>query len=299
LTVSSLPDLPPPSAWRALVGLALAEDLGPGDVTSAVTIPSEAVGRAQIEARQDLVVCGLALAAETFLQVDPRLDFEVLRRDADRATSGDPLAYVTGSLRSILAGERTALNFVARMCGVASFTRRHVDAVAGTGASVTDTRKTLPGWRALDKYAVAVGGGTNHRTGLYDGVLLKDNHIAATGDVATAVKAARASAPAGLRVQVEVQSLGEADEACRAGADFLLLDNCSPEQVREIVDRHGERALLEASGGIHLGNLRRYAETGVRRISIGALTHSAPAADVALELLPATSQSGPAAGRAS
>ncbi len=295
--MSSPPDLPPPSAWRTLVGLALAEDVGPGDVTSTVTIPPQAVGRAQIEARQDLVVCGMALAAEIFRQVDPRLDFEELRHDADRAASGDPLAYVTGSLRSILAGERTALNFVARMCGIASFTRRHVDAVTGTRASVTDTRKTMPGWRALDKYAVAVGGGTNHRMGLYDGVLLKDNHIAATGDVAAAVKAARAGAPAGLRVQVEVQSRTEADEACRAGADFLLIDNCSPEQVREIVDLHGERALLEASGGIDLANLRRYAETGVRRISIGALTHSAPAADVALELLPETSRSEPATGR--
>jgi nicotinate-nucleotide pyrophosphorylase (carboxylating) len=287
LTVSSVLDPPPVSAWRALLELALAEDLGPGDVTSRVAIPPETEGCAQIEARQDLIVCGLAVAAEVFRQVDLGLHFEALRRDGDRAAARDPLARVTGRLRSILAGERTALNFVARMCGVASFTRRHVDAVAGTGASVTDTRKTLPGWRALDKYAVAVGGGTNHRTGLYDGVLLKDNHIAAAGDVATAVKAARASAPAGLRVQVEVQSRSEADEACRAGADFLLLDNCSPEQVREIVARHGERALLEASGGIDLGNLRRYAETGVQRISIGALTHSAPAADVALELVPA------------
>jgi len=293
LTVSSVLDPPPVSAWRALLELALAEDLGPGDVTSRVAIPPETEGYAQIEARQDLIVCGLAVAAEVFRQVDLGLRFEALRRDGERAASGDPLAYVSGSLRSILAGERTALNFVARMCGVAVFTRRHVDAIEGTRASVTDTRKTLPGWRVLDKYAVAIGGGTNHRTGLYDGVLLKDNHIAAIGGVAAAVKAARAGAPEGLRVQVEVQSRDEADEACRAGADFLLLDNCSPDEVRDIVDRIGDRALLEASGGIDLANLRRYAEAGVQRISIGALTHSAPAADVALELLPAAPQSEP------
>jgi len=289
------PDLPPSSAWRPLVQLALAEDLGSGDITSAVAIPPGAEGRAQIEARQELVVCGLAVAAEVFRQVDASLEFEPVRRDADRAGPGAPLAYLSGSLRSILAGERTALNFVARMCGVASFVRRHLEAVKGTRASVTDTRKTLPGWRVLDKYAVAVGGGINHRSGLYDGVLLKDNHVAAVGGVAAAVEAARANAPAGLRVQVEVQSPSEADEACRAGADFLLIDNCSLDDVRRIVERWGEKALLEASGGIHLGNLRRYAETGVQRISIGALTHSAPAADVALELLPATSQRGPGA----
>ena len=291
-----LPDLPPPSTWRPLVQLALAEDLGPGDITSALAIPAGAEGRAQIEARQELVVCGLAVAAEVFRQVDASLDFETLQQDADRAEPGTPLAYVSGQLRSILAGERTALNFVARMCGIASFARRHVEVVAGTRASVTDTRKTMPGWRVLDKYAVAVGGGTNHRWGLFDGVLLKDNHVAAVGGAAAAVKAARAGAPAGLRVQVEVQSPAEADEACRAGADFLLLDNCSPEDVRRIVERWGDRTLLEASGGIHLDNLRDYAETGVQRISIGALTHSAPAADVALELLPATSPRTTAAG---
>lgn len=292
-----LPDLPPPSTWRPLVRLALAEDLGPGDVTSAAAIPPEAEARAQIEARQQLIVCGLGVAAEVFLQLDGSLVFEALRRDADTAEPGAPLAYVSGPLRSILAGERTALNFLARMCGIATFVRRHVELVAGTRASVTDTRKTLPGWRVLDKYAVAVGGGTNHRSGLYDGVLLKDNHIAAAGGAAAAVKAVRASAPAGLRVQVEVQSPEEADEACQAGADFLLLDNCSPQQVRQIVERWGDRALLEASGGIDLENLPQYAQTGVQRISIGALTHSAPAADVALELLPAPSQRGPGPAR--
>jgi nicotinate-nucleotide pyrophosphorylase (carboxylating) len=171
-----------------------------------------------------------------------------------------------------------------RMCGVASTTRRFTAAVEGTGAAIVDTRKTLPGWRALDKYATAIGGAQNHRVGLFDGILLKDNHIAAAGGVALAVKTARAAAPANLRVQVEVESEQEALEAVEAGADFLLLDNCTPAQVREIAERLQDRALLEVSGGVTLDNVREFAEAGVQRISIGALTHSAPAADVALEL---------------
>jgi len=277
-------ELPAARTWHPLVELALAEDVGPGDVTTPLVASPQQTGDAVIEARQSLVVCGLEVARAVFAAVEPRLAFEPRARDGDRVEPGAALARVRGPLRGLLAAERTALDFLMRLCGVATATRRYVDAVAGTGATITDTRKTLPGWRSLDKYATRVGGAHNHRFGLYDGVLLKDNHLALAGGVEPAVKAALAAAPAGLRVQVEVESAEDAQAAVEAGADFLLLDNCPPERLREIVERVGERALLEASGGITLENVRAVAETGVQRISIGALTHSAPAADVALEL---------------
>ena len=185
---------------------------------------------------------------------------------------------------SSLAAERTALNFLGRTSGIATHTRRFVNAVAGTGARIVDTRKTLPGWRSLDKYATAIGGGVNHRMGLYDGILLKDNHVAAAGGVELAVKNALSRAPAALRVQVEVENLEQARAAVEAGADFLLLDNMSPRAMREVVDEFAHRAILEATGGVGLENVREIADTGVHRISIGALTHSAPSADVAREL---------------
>jgi nicotinate-nucleotide pyrophosphorylase (carboxylating) len=278
------PEMPALPSWQPLVALALAEDIAPGDVTSALSVPADARGLARLEAREDSVVCGLAVAEEAFREVDPLLRFEAHTRDGEQASAGERLITLEGRLRSILAGERTALNFLSRMCGVAGTTRRYVDAVAGTRVEIVDTRKTLPGWRMLDKYAVAVGGGTNHRIGLFDGILLKDNHLAAVGGVEAAVKSALSRAPANLRVQVEVQSEAEAHSAVEAGADFLLLDNLSPDVIREIVEALGARALLEASGGITLENVRAYAETGVQRISIGALTHSAPHTDLALEL---------------
>lgn len=277
-------ELPPARSWHALVRLALDEDLGPGDVTSSLVVAPDQRGAAVIEARQSLVVCGLGVARAVFAELDAQVAVEAVARDGDRAEPGAPLLRLEGPLRALLAGERTALNFLMRTCGVATFTRRFVDAVQGTGAAIVDTRKTLPGWRALDKYAAAVGGAQNHRIGLYDGILLKDNHVAVAGGVALAVKAARAAAPPGLRVQVEVESEADAMAAVEAGADFLLLDNCSPDRLARIADRLAGRALLEASGGIDLSNVRQVAETGVQRISIGALTHSAPAADVAMEI---------------
>lgn len=276
--------LPHPSSWQPLVERALAEDLGSGDVTSNACLPEALRVEAEIEARAPLVVCGLAVAAACFAAVDPRVEFTPLRRDGDVVTGVTPLARIDGSARPVFAGERIALNFLGRMCGIASLTRRYVEAVAGTGARILDTRKTLPGWRALDKYAVAVGGGSNHRFGLYDAVLIKDNHIAAAGGVSAAVKAARSSAAPHLAIQVEVESLAQAEQALQAGAHMLLLDNRTPDELREFVARYGERAALEASGGVTLANVRAVAETGVHRISIGALTHSAPAADVALEV---------------
>jgi nicotinate-nucleotide pyrophosphorylase (carboxylating) len=277
-------ELPLESTWLPLVELALREDLGPGDVTSRVLIPAEQRGRARIEARSSLVVCGLEIARRVFSEVDASVQFHARARDGERADAGEVLALVSGPTRALLAAERTALNFLGRMCGIATFTRRFTDAVAGTAARIVDTRKTLPGWRSLDKYAVAVGGGVNHRFGLFDGILIKDNHIAAAGSVAKAVIAARSAAPAGLRIQIEVESLAAAREAIANGADFLLLDNRSPAELREIARALGDQALLEASGGVTLDNVRSIAETGVSRISIGALTHSAPNADVALEI---------------
>ena len=276
--------MPPASAWRPLVERALAEDLGSGDLTSALVISESALGVARIEARESLTVCGMDVVLEVFRQVDPSLECQVLCGDSRVAHADERLLQVGGSLRSILAAERSALNFLARLCGIATQAARYVAAVAGTRATIVDTRKTLPGWRVLDKYAVATGGAHNHRSGLFDGILIKDNHIAAGGGIEAAVKNARVDAPAGIRVQVEVQSQAEALTAIAAGADFLLLDNCSPDEVARIVDRVGEQALLEASGGIDLSNVRSYAETGVQRISCGALTHSVVGSDVALEI---------------
>ena len=276
--------LPPAHAWRRLLRLALEEDLGPGDPTTAAVVEAGRTGRAVIEAREPLLACGLGVAAAVFGELEPALECRAVAAEASRVRAGEPLIELSGDLRAILIGERTALNFLGRLCGVASFTRRFVEAVAGTGARIVDTRKTLPGWRVLDKYATAVGGALNHRLGLYDGILLKDNHIAIAGGVTAAVKAALAAAPATLRVQVEVESEEDAVAACDAGAELLLLDNRSPDELRRIVARVGDRAVLEASGGVTLANVRQVAETGVHRISIGALTHSAPGADVALEL---------------
>lgn len=275
---------PPDDSWKTLLDLALREDIGSGDVTSQIIFEPGDPAVARIEARENLVVCGLSIARAVFERVDPSLEVEVLAREAETAAAYQPLLRISGSVRSLLTAERTALNFMGRLCGIATHVRRFVDAVAGTGTAIVDTRKTLPGWRALDKYAVTAGGGTNHRMGLYDGVLLKDNHAAAAGSLVAAVTRALDQAPSGVFVQVEVQSHDEAREAVAAGAELLLLDNLDPKTTAEIVSELRERATLESSGGITLENVRAYAETGVHRISIGALTHSAPNADVALEI---------------
>jgi nicotinate-nucleotide pyrophosphorylase (carboxylating) len=279
----TVPALPPRAAWLPLLERALAEDVGSGDATSLAVLPADARCEAVIEARAPLVVCGLPVAEAVFEAVDPEARCERARAEGSAAPAGAELLRVAGSARSVLAAERTALNFLARLCGIASHTRRFVEAVAGTRAEIFDTRKTLPGWRVLDKYAVAVGGGRNHRFGLYDAILIKDNHIAAAGGVGAAVKAARAAART-LVIQVEVESEAQAAEAIEAGARLLLLDNRTPAELRRLVERFGGEAVLEASGGVTLANVREIAETGVQRISIGALTHSAPAADVALEV---------------
>ncbi len=285
---------PPLSAYQKLIDLSLAEDIGTGDVTSNLVIPAAHRGSARIEARTALTVSGLFVVGEVLRAVNPEIRIEGAAKEGETVEAGRILMRLEGSLRGILAAERTALNFLGRLCGVATLTRLYVATVTHTECQIVDTRKTLPGWRALDKFAVACGGGTNHRFALYDGILLKDNHIAAAGSVENAVVAALRGATPGMRVQVEVESLEDAENACRAGADFLLLDNQTPDQVRAIVRHLGDRATLEASGGITLANLKQYAETGVHRISLGTLTHSAPAADVALELEDGTHARAPA-----
>ena len=288
-----LPLTPPPlAAYQDLIDLALAEDIGPGDITSNLVIPAASEGSARIEARSDLTVSGLYVAADVIRAVNPEIRLTPEAQESETVQAGQVLMRLNGSMRGILAAERTALNFLGRLCGVATLTRRYVQTVSHTRCQIVDTRKTLPGWRALDKFAVASGGGTNHRFALYDGILLKDNHVASAGGVEAAVTAALRGAPSGMRVQVEVESLEDAEKACQAGADFLLLDNQTPDQVRRITEHLGDRATLEASGGITLANLKEYAETGVHRISLGALTHSAPAADVALEIEASNSEPG-------
>jgi nicotinate-nucleotide pyrophosphorylase (carboxylating) len=280
----TVPPLPPRASWLPLLERALAEDVGTGDATSAAVLPEGASCEAVIEARVPLVVCGLPVAEAAFASVDAGLVCEGARAEGSAAPAGCDLLSIAGPARSLLTAERTALNFLARLCGIATHTRRFVEAVAGSGVEILDTRKTLPGWRVLDKYAVAVGGGRNHRFGLYDAILIKDNHIAAAGGIGAAVKAARASAPGHLALQVEVESEAQAAEAVEAGARLLLLDNRSPAELRRLAARFRAHAVLEASGGVTLANVREIAETGVHRISIGALTHSAPSADVALEV---------------
>jgi nicotinate-nucleotide pyrophosphorylase (carboxylating) len=281
------------AACSRLVTLALEEDLdGAGDLTSQAVIPETLSGRAAFVARAPGVVAGLPAAALVCAAVEPRLQFTPLKQDGNAVVPGDHLATVAGPMRGILAAERTALNFLQRLSGVATQTRRHVDAGAGLPCRILDTRKTTPGWRLLEKYAVRQGGGYNHRIGLYDGILIKDNHLAALGpgttSITQAVRAARDHAGPDIPVEVEVDSLEQLDEALRCGPDIVLLDNMPPEQMREAVRRRNAFApgvLLEASGGVTLATLRAVAETGVDRVSIGALTHSAVALDIALDYL--------------
>jgi nicotinate-nucleotide pyrophosphorylase (carboxylating) len=273
-----------PREVEKLVRAALAEDVGSGDVTSLATVPAEQVDTADLVARADGVVAGLAVAAAVFdLASDGAVRFSAATRDGARVTRGDVLATVTGPTRALLSAERTALNLVCRMSGVATHTRRWVDTLAGTGARVLDTRKTTPGLRALEKYAVRAGGGTNKRMGLYDVAMVKDNHKLAAGGVAEAVRRVRAAFPE-VPVQVEVTTVAEAQEAVQVGADFLLCDNMNPALLGEVVAAVGGKAELEATGGLVLANAREYAETGVNYLSVGALTHSSPILDIAMEL---------------
>lgn len=273
---------PRPEGWRAHAEQALAEDLGSGDLTAACFAESDRV-QAEIEAQAPGVLCGVGIAA-FLLQADPGVRGEVLASDGDTVAAGQAVWRGTGPAAFLLSRERTALNYLMMLSGVATFTRRFVEAVAGTGARIADTRKTAPGLRALQKYAVRCGGGVNHRFGLFDAAMIKDNHIAACGSVAGAVARLRENLPHTATIEVECASLEEVDDAVAAGADAVLLDNMSPEQIREIVARYRGRAILEASGGVTLETVRAIAETGVDIISVGALTHSAPALPLHMEV---------------
>jgi nicotinate-nucleotide pyrophosphorylase (carboxylating) len=265
-----------------IVHAALAEDVGGGDVTTEATVTPDAVGSAELIVKEPGVVCGLGAAEATFRALDPDIHFEALASDGDLVEPPAVVARVTGSARAILTGERVALNFVGRLSGIATLTRRYVDAVEGTGAAVLDTRKTTPGLRALEKHAVAAGGGRNHRFGLDDAVLVKDNHLRAAGSLPAAVQLVRAASD--LPAEVECDTLAQVAEALDLGVDAILLDNMSPAELREAVALARGRARLEASGGVSLDTIREIAETGVDEISVGALTHSARSLDVSLEL---------------
>jgi nicotinate-nucleotide pyrophosphorylase (carboxylating) len=270
---------------QELIDHALAEDLGSGDVTSAAVVPAGALARARIEQKAEGVIAGLKAAESVFRRVDPELRWHA-RVDEGEWRAGGLVAEIAGPARSILAGERVALNFLGRLSGVATLTARYVRAVQGTGARILDTRKTTPGLRALEKQAVLAGGGHNHRVGLFDAMLVKENHSALGGGVGEATRSALAAAPEGMAVEIECATLEEVNEALAAGAKSILLDNMSTDQLREAVARAKGRAETEASGGVNLESVRAIAETGVDWISVGALTHSSPALDLSLLLDP-------------
>jgi len=267
-----------------VVTAALAEDVGTGDATTLALVPEEAQCRAELLLEEPGVVCGVPVAAAVFRTLDPAVQVEA-RLDEGTAVSDVPavVAVVEGPARAILSGERVALNLLGRLCGIASLTRRFVELTEGTNTSVLDTRKTTPGLRALEKYAVRCGGGRNHRAGLYDGVLVKENHIRVAGGVGAALAALEGRVD-GLPVEIEAETLAQVREALDGGATRILLDNMSPEEVREAVELAAGRAELEASGGVSLGTVRAYAETGVDFVSVGALTHSARSLHVSLEV---------------
>ena len=271
------------------VASALDEDLGRGDITTRAVVRPGSKARGSFMAKQDLVLAGLEVADAAFTSFDPYLQIESMAGDGEEIPAGRIFARITGDAQTLLAAERVALNFLQRLSGIATLTRRYVDAVAGTGSRIVDTRKTTPGLRMLEKYAVTVGGATNHRLGLDDGVLIKDNHLAMAGGVLEAVQRARQSCGHLHKIEVEVATIEQVREALTAQADILLLDNMTPETVREavaIVRAHpnGESTITEASGGITLDNVRHYAAAGADLISISALTHSAPAVDISFKI---------------
>jgi nicotinate-nucleotide pyrophosphorylase (carboxylating) len=277
------------SGWRALIELALAEDVGNGDITTLATIPAEATASATLHAKEAGILSGVDVAAAVFAIVDPDIAFEATCANGDPIAPGDTIASLSGNARSLLTAERTALNIMQRLSGVATTTAAYVAATEGTRARIVDTRKTTPGMRMLEKRAVLHGGGANHRFGLADGVLIKDNHLAAIGGdhpVRDAVRSARALAPHTMKIEVEVTTLDQLDEALAAGADIVLLDNMDTPTMATAVTRRDASAhgvLLEASGGITLGRIPEIAATGVDLISAGALTHSSKALDISLE----------------
>ena len=267
-----------------LIEQALLEDIHTGDITTLAVVPERRAAAARLIAKEDMVIAGLFVAERVFRRLDPNVVFTACLPEGARAAQGDLLATLNGSAADLLMGERVALNLLQRLSGVATLTSRYVMAVKGTKARIVDTRKTTPGLRELEKYAVRVGGGINHRTGLYDGVLIKENHITAAGGITEAINRARAYIPHTLKIEIETETLGQVDEALRAGADIIMLDNMSVADMRAAVGTIAGRALVEASGGVSLETVAAIAETGVDIISVGALTHSARAMDISMLL---------------
>jgi nicotinate-nucleotide pyrophosphorylase (carboxylating) len=278
-------------ALRDLVFHALAEDLGLGDLTTRVTLPGAMQALGTFNSKQRLVVAGLPIARKVFEVLDPSLEWQGGVEEGTEVAPGTPLASIRGAAGSLLAGERVALNFLQHLSGIATYARRLKEELVGTRAEFLDTRKTTPGLRSLQKYAVRVGGGRNHRLRLDDGILIKGNHLRLVGGIRTAVERALQQRPRGYHVEVEITSLGELEDAIQAGADGVLLDNMTPSEVRECVERAAGRVRLEVSGGIGARNIRAYAEAGVDYVSVGAVTHSAAAVDINFRIVP-ISESG-------
>lgn len=269
---------------EAIIANALAEDIHTGDITTAAVMPEPRNVKGLLLAKEMMVVAGIDIPARVFLHLDPTVCYTPCFDDGTLVPAGTVLAQFSGDASLILQAERVALNLLQRMCGTATLTRKYIDAVSGTNVRIVDTRKTTPGLRVLEKYAVRVGGGINHRTGLYDGVLIKENHITAAGGITVAIQRARAYIPHTLKIEVETETLEQVEEALAAGAEIILLDNMDIETIRTAVVRVSGQALLEASGGVSLETVRMIAETGVDIISVGALTHSARAMDISLLL---------------
>ncbi len=267
---------------QRIIRTALREDIGTGDVTTQSTVDPESIAQAELVAKEDFVLAGIDVAGQVFRALDPEVSFEALAEDGHPIRRGDVLAWIKGPATVLLQGERVALNLLQRMSGIATMTAAFVREIEGTRATIVDTRKTMPGLRLLDKYAVRAGGGTNHRTALYDGVLIKENHIRAAGGIGVAVARARQRIPHTLKIEVETSDLAEVAEALEAGADIILLDNMGLKQLEEAVALIDGRARAEASGGVNIETVRAIAETGVDLISVGALTHSCRAVDISM-----------------
>lgn len=267
---------------QRIIRTALREDIGAGDVTTRATVDTATVSQAELVAKEKFVLAGIHVARQVFTTLDPEVSFEALVQDGQTVERGDVLAWIKGPAATLLQGERVALNLLQRMSGIATLTADYVREVEGTNATIVDTRKTMPGLRALDKYAVRTGGGTNHRTSLYDGVLIKENHVRAAGGIRTVLERARKNVPHTLKVEIETSSLDDVKEALAAGADIILLDNMGLKELEEAVSLVGGRALTEASGGVNLETVRAIAESGVDLISVGALTHSCRAIDISM-----------------
>ena len=267
-----------------IIKTALKEDIGAGDITTKAIVSPKKMGQAQAIAKDDFVVAGINIFKKVFLFVDERIKFKIFITEGNITRKGELLAQVSGALASILQAERVALNILQRMCGIATQTRRYVDAVRGTKAKILDTRKTIPGLRVLDKMAVKIGGGFNHRLGLYDGVLIKDNHIAAAGSIKSAVAAQKKKMTKKIKIELETKNLTEVQEALSSGVDIIMLDNMPIDEMKKAVELIRGRALVEASGNVNLNNVAQIAQIGVDFISVGEITHSVRAADISLKI---------------